>query len=88
MRKPQGYSYTTFDPALGEAGFRPLLPITLKYQDVSQAQCSAWQKWRSLANHALGGNEDNGFYLLQEGGNHSIYTNKREGTIHELPLPF
>ena len=33
MRKPQGYSYTTFDPALGEAGFRPLLPITLDYQD-------------------------------------------------------
>jgi len=35
MRKPQGYSYTTFDPALGEAGFRPLLPITLDYQDRS-----------------------------------------------------
>lgn len=35
MRKPQGYSYTTFDPTLGEAGFRPLLPITLDYQDRS-----------------------------------------------------
>ncbi len=35
MSKPQGYSYTTFDPALGEAGFRPLLPITLDYQDRS-----------------------------------------------------
>jgi len=35
MRKPQGYSYTTFDPALGEAGFRPLLPITLDYQNRS-----------------------------------------------------
>ena len=35
MRKLQGYSYTTFDPTLGEAGFRPLLPITLDYQDRS-----------------------------------------------------
>jgi len=35
MRKPQRYSFTTFDPALGEAGFRPFLPLTLTYGDQS-----------------------------------------------------
>lgn len=35
MRKPQRYSFTTFDPALGEAGFRPFLPLTLAYGEQS-----------------------------------------------------
>ncbi len=33
MRKPQRYTFTTFDPALGEAGFRPFLPFTLNIRN-------------------------------------------------------
>jgi predicted aspartyl protease len=35
MRKSQRYPFTTFDPSLGEAGFRPYLPITLTHRGQS-----------------------------------------------------
>ncbi len=35
MRSPQRYIFTTFDASLGEAGFRPYLPITLSHQNQS-----------------------------------------------------
>jgi hypothetical protein len=35
MNNSQRYSFTTTNPELGEAGFRPYLPLTLIYQQTS-----------------------------------------------------
>ncbi|MDJ1184028.1 hypothetical protein [Roseofilum casamattae] len=33
MKHSQRYPFTAFDTSLGEAGFKPYLPITLTYRD-------------------------------------------------------
>lgn len=33
MRNAQRYSYVSLDTSLGEAGFRPYLPLVLAYQE-------------------------------------------------------